>query len=236
MPPPTGSTPITVALAADARYELPLTVTLCSALANLERERELVAYIIDDGLPPEARGRVAASTADGRCTLKWLPAPRQALNRLPRWGNMPATTYSRLLLADLLPASVGNVLWLDCDLLILVDLTDLWKTPLRVACAGAVPDPFIPFLGSRFGLRGLDELGLPQNAAYFNAGVLLIDLERWRNTDVGGQALEFLRRYGERVCYQGGQDQAALNAVLFGCWTELPRRWIASSRTSRMAW
>jgi lipopolysaccharide biosynthesis glycosyltransferase len=211
-----------LALAADARYALPLAVTLRSALAHLEPARELVAYVIDDGLPPGTRDQIAASTLDPRFSVRWLPIPPAAFEGLPCWGQMPATTYSRLLLADLLPPSVQRVLWLDCDLLVLGNLAELWTSSLGGACIGAVRDPFIPCLGSRLGLRGLDQLGLPADVPYFNAGVLLIDLRRWRSSEVGPRAMEFLRRYRDRVFYQ---DQAALNAVLSGCWTELDSRW-----------
>jgi lipopolysaccharide biosynthesis glycosyltransferase len=217
-----ASTAIVLALAADARYALPLAVTLRSALAHLEPERELVAYVVDDGLPPATREQIVSSTLDPRLSIRWLSLPRAAFEGLPCWGQMSATTYSRLLLADLLPPSVQRVLWLDCDLLVLGDLAELWISPLGGCCTGAVRDPFIPCLGSRLGLRRLDEPGLPAGAPYFNAGVMLIDLQRWRDAEVGPRALEFLRRYRDRVFYQ---DQAALNAILAGCWTELASRW-----------
>jgi lipopolysaccharide biosynthesis glycosyltransferase len=208
-------------MATDAAYALPLAVTLRSALANLEPAQELVAYVIDAGLPPEARELIIGST-DRRCTLHWIPAAGAAFEGLPSWGRMSATTYNRLLLGKLLPAAVERVLWLDCDLLILGNLAELWSMPLNGATTGAVRDPFIPCLGSRFGLRGVDTRGRARRCPYFNAGVMLIDLVRWRSVDVAGQAIDFLRRYRDRVFYQ---DQAALNAVLTTRWTELGQRW-----------
>jgi hypothetical protein len=48
--------------------------------------------------------------------LKWLDPPAAATAGLPTWGRMPSTTYYRLLIADLLPADVRKLIWLDCDL------------------------------------------------------------------------------------------------------------------------
>jgi lipopolysaccharide biosynthesis glycosyltransferase len=86
----------------------------------------------------------------------------------------------------------------------------------------AVPDLVVPLVSSRFGVAAHAELGLAAEAEYFNAGVLLIDLNRWREERVGKAALRYLRRYRGRVAFL---DQEALNAVLVGKWTPLDARW-----------
>jgi lipopolysaccharide biosynthesis glycosyltransferase len=66
------------------------------------------------------------------------------------------------------------------------------------------------------------ELGLPAAAKYFNAGVMLVDLVRWRRERIADRALEYLQRYRDRVLLW---DQEALNAALAGRWGELDPRW-----------
>jgi hypothetical protein len=65
-------------------------------------------------------------------------------------------------------------------------------------------------------------LGIPPGAKYFNAGVMVVDMERWRRDDVPGQVLDYLRQYRDTVFFM---DQEGLNAVLAGKWGELDPRW-----------
>jgi len=57
---------------------------------------------------------------------------------------------------------------------------------------------------------------------YFNAGVMLIDIGRWRTEHVGSKAFEFTRRH---LPILQQYDQDSLNAVLAGRWKELDPRW-----------
>jgi lipopolysaccharide biosynthesis glycosyltransferase len=135
---------------------------------------------------------------------------------------MPIATYDKLLAAALLPDTVTKVLWLDCDLLVLANAAQLWDSGFGDHCALAVQDSVVPCVSSRFGVSGYRERGLDPVAKYFNAGVVLIDLVRWREEDVSGQALAYVRSYRKRVWFM---DQEALNAVLCGHWGELDARW-----------
>ena len=223
--------PIAVVCAADGSYALPLAVTLRSALANLDPIRRLTAFVIDDGLSPADRRRVIGSLTD-RVSVRWVRPRRESFSRLPLWGRMPVTTYDKLLVGQYLPAEVRRAIWLDCDLLVLGDLTRLWEEDLADRHALAVPDPFVASLSARLGVAGCDDLGLEAGARYFNAGVMLIDTARWRRDDVAGHALAYLRRYRDRVFFW---DQEALNAVLAGRWRELDQRWNWSVSMDRLS-
>ena len=52
--------------------------------------------------------------------------------------------------------------------------------------------------------------------------MLVVDVARWRNDDVAGRAMDYLKTYRDRVFFW---DQEALNAVLAGKWGELDSRW-----------
>jgi lipopolysaccharide biosynthesis glycosyltransferase len=55
---------------------------------------------------------------------------------------------------------------------------------------------------------------------------MVMNLQRWRDDDVTGQAVEFLRRFRHAVYFW---DQEALNAVLAQNWGELDPRWNANA-------
>jgi len=93
-------------------------------------------------------------------------------------------SYVRLFLPEILGPEVGKLLYLDCDLLVCADIAELWNTDLGNQILGAVPDAFSEDHVS---------LGFEEHETYFNAGVLLIDLRRWRSSNLTERAVEYIR-------------------------------------------
>ncbi|MFT4232622.1 MAG: glycosyltransferase family 8 protein [Leucobacter sp.] len=87
-------------------------------------------------------------------------------------GRFSLSTFSRLLIDSTLPVEVSRVIYLDCDTLILRNLAPLWNIDLEGNVVGAVNDCR--------NWRYLVHLGLPKDAAYYNAGVLLVDVDAYR--------------------------------------------------------
>lgn len=223
--------PLVIACAADRQYALPLAVMLSSVVANLDSQRTLKVYIVDSGLDPGTRSRISASLPE-RVTLHWIAPERTGFVDLPLWGRMTIATYDKLTIGRWLPKSEGRALWLDCDLLALADLARLWETVQGTYGILATQDMLVPTLGARFGVASYQELGIDADAEYFNAGIMLIDVARWRSDDIAARALTYLRRYRRRVYFW---DQEALNAAMVGNWTKLDARWNWSPRFNRIA-
>ena len=213
-------TVLSVACAANAGYALPLAVMLNSLGSHLGSEVSVEAHIVDDGLTPDDRERVAASL-DTRFRLEWKQ-PAILPEGLPTWGRMAVTTYQKLMVGEWLPSSLNYALWLDCDLLIVTDITRLWRSALTTNLVLAAQDQRVPLVSSKFGVAAHRELGISSRAKYFNAGVMMIDLDRWRRQEVSRRALQYLERFGKSVYFW---DQEALNAVVAGEWGELDSRW-----------
>ena len=141
----------------------------------------------------------------------------------------------------LLPAQ-DRVIFLDADMLVNKDLGELWAIDLGDAPVAAVNDYFTPYLNTRetigrptncdrvpeksLPVPNYRELGLSGAAGYFNAGVMLINLARWRELDVLHQALDLLRAHRAHVRYC---DQYALNVLFSEQWLPLDPRWNQNS-------
>jgi len=80
----------------------------------------------------------------------------------------------------------------------------------------------VPLASSRGGIQSRSSLGISDHAKYFNAGVMLIDLARWRAARVADSALNYLRAHWKSVAFW---DQEGLNVALAGQWMELAPRW-----------
>lgn len=203
--------PVVIACGADSAYACPLAVMIRSVFLHSASDRRIELHVIDSGLTPEDRRRIARSLDPHRGTLRWIAPRRESLVGLPLWGRMSAATYDKMLLPDLLGPEVPRVLWLDADLLVLSDIGQLWELPTGESLARAATDSLVPTVASRFGVAGWQSLGLRPETPYFNAGVLLLDLAGCRAARITQAALRYLRDHHDHVYFW---DQEALNAVL----------------------
>ena len=90
-------------------------------------------------------------------------------------------------------------------------MAELAEADLRDAVIGATADPSISWLGVSVDRPVLREFGLTARTPYFNAGVLVVDVERWRAAGIGDAVCDFLRANWQQI-HRGDQD--ALNVVL----------------------
>ena len=111
---------------------------------------------------------------------------------------------------------------LDADMIIRGDLAALYETDLRGRPLAAAREPYSPVVSWKRGVNGWREIGLPPHAPYFNAGMMVLDLDRWRREAVGERAIEHAVRYAHLLQQQ---EQECLNAVLAGEWTEVEQIW-----------
>lgn len=206
-----------VALAADAGFVMPLAVTL-TGLALAHSSDELAVTVVHDGISSSDIARIEAGSV-GRIEVNWQQVDTSELSGAHYTGTLSQATLFRLLLPAILPPSLERTIYLDCDVVVTDSLLPLSEVNLGDGLAGAVRDAGAPFPAGPYGTdwRGL---GLAPGAPLFNAGMLVIPLEAWREADISGQALEVLRHSKPRW-----GDQDALNVALQGRWTELDRRW-----------
>lgn len=132
---------------------------------------------------------------------------------LPLIAHYTIDTYTRLWVKEFFPADVKRILYLDADIVVVDSIAPLWSTDLDGALLGAVDIP-----GSDQGVR---LLGLRHEDGYFNAGVLLIDVEQWRAIRAEEIVIDYIRKNPDRILY----DQDALNACFHACTKRLDYRW-----------
>lgn len=129
-------------------------------------------------------------------------------------GRFNITTLARLLIGSLLPESVERALYLDADTVVLQNLRELCAAPLAQCIAAAVPEPTIyPQVRAEIGLSDGDE--------YFNAGVMLFDLKKWRAEGMEEKGFAYYREKGGKLPFN---DQDILNHILKNRIAVLPQR------------
>ena len=116
------------------------------------------------------------------------------------WEKGEDGRYIRLLLPMLV--SVETVLYLDCDIMVRKNLSDLFRTNLQDVYHAAVLDTV------RENARR--ESQMENQEKYFNSGVMLINLEKWRQDNIIEQFRSFKHKYSNKGIYR---DQRVLNGV-----------------------
>jgi lipopolysaccharide biosynthesis glycosyltransferase len=131
---------------------------------------------------------------------------------LPLTYHYTIEAYIRLWIGEIF-SKYERALYLDPDLIVLGGLKELWEVNLGNAVLGAVPIP----ASDRPEL-----LGLPPGTPYFNSGVILFDLDRWRAKKCKERCLEHIKAHPEKLF---DPDQDVLNLCLVDEWLPLSYKW-----------
>lgn len=117
--------------------------------------------------------------------------------------------YARNYLANLLPPCVHKVVYLDSDLVLVDDISKLAATPLGDHAVLAAPEycnaNFTSYFTPTFWSNPtLSLIFSGRNACYFNTGVMVIDLERWRKGDYTRKIVEWMELQKRMRIYELG--------------------------------
>lgn len=203
----------------DMNYVPYCGVMLTSLLENNREAARIVIHIIDNALTDGGRDalRRIVEGKYGR-EIAFYPLEQELMEVFPDTNSyVSLTTYCKLFVASLLPADVHSVLYLDCDVIVVGSLEGLWDCSLEGKAMAAVKDAH----------RGLDEdcrrLGIDYGKeGYYNAGVMLLNLDYWRENNVLQKALSFLAGHADCLPYH---DQDVMNGTLHGQIVPLPLRY-----------
>ncbi|MGV2389886.1 MAG UNVERIFIED_CONTAM: hypothetical protein LVR29_21425 [Microcystis novacekii LVE1205-3] len=133
--------------------------------------------------------------------LNWLK-PQEAeflptiVEKLPTWGHVTIAAYYRLLIPYLLPPSLEKVIYLDCDLILKEDLNNLWKIDVDNQYLLTVQDMGCPLVSSKNGLKTYQELQISPDTPYFNSGVMILNLKKWREDDISFEVINYAEESG----------------------------------------
>jgi lipopolysaccharide biosynthesis glycosyltransferase len=116
------------------------------------------------------------------------------------------SAMARIFAPDVLCEEVGRCLYLDCDTIVTGSIKELYEVSLGECLAAMVMEPTV--------YQSMKEtIGMGQHDAYFNSGVILMDLEGWRRQQTVKKMLDF---YGEHSGSLFACDQDTINGVLKG--------------------
>ena len=203
---------IPIFFAVDDAYIPFLAVTLQSLIDNSSKENYYLIKVLYTNLTEDnqekiskyERENVSIELVDLNYYLK------KVQDKLYTRDYYSKTTYFRLFITDLYP-QYNKALYLDSDIVILSDIADLYKIELKDNLVAGVPDGAVQTVPV-FQEYVEKVVGVADYSNYFNAGVLVMNLDELRKFDFQEKFLYLL----ETVKFSVAQDQDYLNRLCKG--------------------
>lgn len=216
---------ISIICICDNHYAILLAALIKSVEINHLTDEKLEFYIVEDNISSKNKARI--NTAKKNDTIiHWLEM-KQCIPtgfKLPiDKSSLPLNIYVRLFIPSFIKEEkIKKILFLDVDMIMLEDVSKLWNTDIGTNIVAAVQDQFIQVVDKWGGITNYEALGIEKESKYFNAGLMLIDLKRWRAEDLTNKVIDAITKYKEFALFQ---DQYGLNVALANKWFELDPLW-----------
>lgn len=191
-----------------------LAASMYSLLDRNRNIRNMDLYVLSVGMCPEYQERLSsiAGTFNRNLCVVELGDLKDRFDFDIDTRGFDISAMGRLFAPLVLPETVETALYLDCDTIVCQSIRPLYETDLGDCLAGMVMEPTV--------YREMKEsIGFQKDDPYYNSGVLLMPLGRWREQDVLNQLLDFYRRCEGRLF---ACDQDTINGALKGRIKTLP--------------
>ena len=201
---------IDIVVCIDKNYVMPCGVMLHSICKN-NQESEITFHIVIDESVNQTMQQslenilLPKSSKKGR--FYYINDDYSYLPRLDETNPKKYITkaaYYRLYLTKILPQNLNKVLYLDCDIIVRRSLIDLWNTDLGNNFVGVIPD-----VGEGM-IDKYNRLRYPPHKGYYNSGVQLINLKKWRDEKIIVKFADFMKEHPDWIKLH---DQDVMNKI-----------------------
>ncbi len=120
--------------------------------------------------------------------------------------HLTVETYFRLKIASLFP-DLDKILYLDSDIVVLGDISEIWALNIDDCYLACVPDAG----GEKYRKIFSQYVDFDESFLYYNAGVMLVNLHKWRSDQMEYAFFEHLKNYKATLLFA---DQDVLNCVI----------------------
>lgn len=186
-----------IVLATDNNYLVQAETTIKSILVH---NTNVCIYVLNNDIAPEWFKLLNATLSTVNSRVINIHVDKNMFNNYKTGDLINYTTFFRYLIPDLIPSD--RTLYLDCDLLVAGDLSELFTIDMEGKPVAAVASPYT-WESDLYG---------------FNAGVLLIDNKLWRENLYIPQLLSLTEEKQAEVAMA---DQSILNIFFQHNWKEI---------------
>lgn len=207
---------IPIMFACDDKYIPFLAVSLNSMEENASRNYMYKIKVLHtNGICEENQKKILDSYSNDVFDIEFVDISfcvEIIANKLHTRDYYSKVTYYRLFIPNLYK-EYDKVLYLDSDIVVKGDISELYNTQLGDNFVGAIPDDFVFSTPITYDyVENHIPLGKGNHNKYFNAGVLLMNCKKLREIDFEGKFIDLL----SKVKFQVAQDQDYLNCICRG--------------------
>lgn len=202
---------IPICFATDDNYVPFLAVAVASLLDNANKDNFYRIFVLTTALKQENIDKIM-KLQTSNSSIEFISLSKE-LDKIKDMFHLrdyySKETYYRIFIPNLFP-QYKKVLYLDCDITVLGDISELYNTHIHGFYVGAAVEEVMQSYDV-FGNYVEKSLGIDRQD-YFNAGILLINCRRWRKALFAEKFVDLLGRYKFRVV----QDEDYLNVLCRG--------------------
>lgn len=179
--------------------------SICSVCENNKEIDKIVFYLISNGITDVNKKKLEqfVKKYNREIEIKELGDLKQYFDFKFDTTGWNSIVLARLVLDKFLPKDIEKVLYLDGDTIVRGSLNELWNLNIDDYILGASIEPTVDRT------RKIN-LGL-ENKPYFNAGVLLVNLNKWRTLGASKMILDYYKKNNGKLF---ANDQDAINGAL----------------------
>jgi len=167
-------------------------------------------YLLYSNLTLKSLNKIKQISDDLNYNFKPIKINKDLFDGAKEMGHLKLEAYYRIIIPNLIKSK--SVLYLDCDIFIKADIRELFKIDLTGYALAAVKDAIIYEPKERYKIK--------DKSTYFNTGVLLMNLDFWRNNYLSKIILDFSIVNHDLLIYA---DQCAINSIIDGDYIKLDR-------------
>lgn len=215
---------IPICFATDDNYVPFLTVALASLLDNSSKENFYKIYVLTSHLSEDNKQSILKQVTENS-SIEFVQLSKE-LDKVQNMFHLrdyySKETYYRIFIPNLFP-QYQKVLYLDCDITVVGDVSELYNTSIHGYYVAAAQEEVMQTY-EVFG-NYVEQADGINRKEYFNAGILLINCRRWRNKLIAERFVDLLNRYKFRVV----QDEDYLNVLCKGNVKKISLGWNKTS-------
>lgn len=212
-----------ILLSTDSNYIMPSAVMITSVSINNAYSDVTFHILIDGSVEENQKEQLNNSINNNKHHIVFHNIDRKLFERFPMVSGVKhyitLATYYRLLIPSLLPEEIHKVIYLDGDMIVRRPLDKLWNTDIEKYAVGVVTD-------MEEDKHDYKRLGYDKSFGYFNAGMLLINLDYWREHKLEDVFFKLIAEEPERIILH---DQDVLNITLHDQKLNLPNKFNVQS-------
>ena len=179
-------------------------ITIKSLLMNNTESNEINIFYIGNKISEENKNNIVQLVCEYDRHIEFVEMPE---NMCPIEGLLrkDAVVYSYCYLQEILPKNIEKVLLIESDVIVRGNIEELYSFDVTDYYLAASDD-----MQSKWYKK---KLGIKAEQPYFNSGIMLINLKKWREDNVTKKITDMIS-YGKHKFFYEVQDE--LNALFAG--------------------